>query len=586
MQGTNSLKVRTMAKQKQTAKNQTQKQTKVKPTVIAEPHKEHFSLVEDDSLGIPIARLDNRQLSTVQLQAMATQTGCLVGNQFLQKVITQRQQGEHKLNNNDSQVIQKRLRTSSVNQNAELRIPDFIARLNQINSQAIRYRHDNNFLAYQIINQGRLTNFDRDMMRFIDDSRIIPLRFVNRDPTTWVDHHYRATTDIDDLLAGSITSFQLNLLHILTERFATPNYERRRVVFNRPHKLGVEREREHLRSLLRDNTIRYISEGSKGPGKYAFIFRSSNGYRIEHLFSTGRGEVLRGSEVFVVRKGERVTLQQFINRRQQQREHNNNNPNVQRQLQPEGLQNQIGNCALQCFLVQCRVSSVIGYVGLNPRAYLEARALKSHSRDRIITSLDSAQDLLSTRHSREDFVLFTLGIEPSIDFIKFMKSLICLENCDPHFREQMADMMKMFHDAELGKYRLERLVLSGHHAGQELYGESNYVRLSELNLERDLSNLTEAFPTAASQVEDVMFSACFSTERVELCKSLFPNLRSAWVYEGYSPSIKQGSRRHIVAWERSTRNRRTPTRHDRMGNSIAWTKEDGWVIDPENLNIR
>ena len=258
------------------------------------------------------------------------------------------------------------------------------------------------------------------------------------------------------------------------------------------------------------------------------------------------------------------------------------------------LQSHIGNGAVQRLLKHVHTQSLqrqddkkppaaIGYVGLNPAAEKEARALKRGARDQVIVSLDDLKDqaALQTTEGKIDFVRLHLGIDWLTDFAKFFKALNCLVNCDPAFSDQMADMMTMFASAENGKYQLERLVLSGHHAGGEMWGdETDKHEPGAVLLERDLPNLVAAFPDAAAHVEDLMFSACNTKEQVDLCTKLFPNLKSVWVYEGYSPTIKQGSAQHITQWERKTRGDHLPRRRDKVGNAEIWTSEKGFLIDP------
>ena len=220
-------------------------------------------------------------------------------------------------------------------------------------------------------------------------------------------------------------------------------------------------------------------------------------------------------------------------------------------------------------------TSATGYVGLNPEAYKEASALEKNSKDEVHTSLNDPQEHINydSTNEIEKFIVFQLGVTKKHP--KFQKILNCLEECDPNFREQMADLVKIFRSAELGHMKLERLVLSGHHSSGVMLGDAPTAGL--LVPIRDLNNLSKAFSGAAGQIEDVMFSACNSKEQVELCKQIFPNLKSIWVYEGYSPSIKQGSARHITNWERKTRGHRVPKKSDAAGNIAIWTDKDGFL---------
>ncbi len=255
------------------------------------------------------------------------------------------------------------------------------------------------------------------------------------------------------------------------------------------------------------------------------------------------------------------------------------------QAQPAGgsraaANHRIGNVAADG--EQGEPPSAIGYVGLNPRAREEARALERSSPDQVIASLDrpGAEQRYDTSDERAAFIEEVLGIDFYADMLRFFLALQCLEACDADFREQMADLMRMFRGAELGRYNLERLVFSGHHAGGQMWGDGR--RAGELIPDRDLRNLVLAFPDAAAQVRDIMFSACNSEAYISLCAELFPGLQSIWVYEGTSPGVATGSARHIQHWERETRDEglpaegeRVPARRDGRGHVVIWSREEG-----------
>ncbi len=190
-------------------------------------------------------------------------------------------------------------------------IPLFVRRLNEMNPRAIQYRLVGDELRYDVLNAALLRGFDRDMMRYIDDRRTIPLRFVAH-TREFVDDHFLGTVDLDDLLNSSPFSFAMNMLHILEERIRTPNYDSQRRIFQQPHRQALEHERDYLRRVLGDPSIRFTGERDRGTSRLVFTFRSDRGYRVEHLFTTLRGRT--SSEVFVVDGGRRVTLQEFLGR--------------------------------------------------------------------------------------------------------------------------------------------------------------------------------------------------------------------------------------------------------------------------------
>jgi hypothetical protein len=227
--------------------------------------------------------------------------------------------------------------------------------------------------------------------------------------------------------------------------------------------------------------------------------------------------------------------------------------------------------------------SATGYVGLNPKAHLELAALSRYAEGDVLGSLNrpDAGKALDTMEERVAFVYGALGISP-FQFETFLSALTCLEECDGSFREQMTDLMRIFQGAELGEYTLERLVLSGHHdpsEGAVIWGDGDSA--GELLLDRDLENLAKTFPKAAGQIEDIMFSSCNTRTRAELCARIFPKLESVWVYDGYSPSIKQGSAQHILQWEKHTRGDDMPSRRDAVGNAVVWIKDIGFLGEPE-----
>jgi hypothetical protein len=247
------------------------------------------------------------------------------------------------------------------------------------------------------------------------------------------------------------------------------------------------------------------------------------------------------------------------------------------------LQQMVGNARVSQLIQREEIKSAIGYMGLNPKAYEELNALKRYSKDIVIGSLDDAvkEKMYQTTEDMVAFVYRGLGISP-FNTTRFVNALLCLFACDTAFREQMADMMQMFHAAESGQFKLERLVLSGHHSGGEMWGETaDDELLSSFVPERDLTNLAKTFPKAAAQIQDVMFSACNTKEQVELCQRLFPNLQSVWAYEGFSPRIDQGSARHIKKWEKTTRDEHVPAKKDEMGNTLVWSRKDDFLVEFE-----
>jgi hypothetical protein len=165
------------------------------------------------------------------------------------------------------------------------------------------------------------------------------------------------------------------------------------------------------------------------------------------------------------------------------------------------------------------------------------------------------------------------------NIFKFMEVFSFMKSVDFWGREQFGHILKWFSGAEAGKYKLQRLVLSGHSDGVDLWGESEDEKdePGSIMVYRDLAAIAKIYPKAAAQVQDVMFSACWSVMAIKKMAEIFPNLQTAWGYIGFSPSIKQGSAQHIKKWEMTTRGERTPKKRDRVGTASIWTRDGGYI---------
>lgn len=228
-----------------------------------------------------------------------------------------------------------------------------------------------------------------------------------------------------------------------------------------------------------------------------------------------------------------------------------------------------------------------GFLGLNEGADKELAKLRKTTGEDVLSTLNDpvAEAKLKENPAIADFVFDDLGI-PVVELPRWEKAIEVLEQADPHLREQLADIMRWFNRAEKGEIILDRIVLSGHSNGVQLWGESVEGRESQpgvMLLDRDLRGVAQVFPEATKQVEDIMFSACFSINAVELVIKVFPNLKTAWAYSTFSPSAKQGSDEHIAEFTRATEGAGTLTKSNRRGSSALWTKEKGYVVGDPSL---
>lgn len=212
------------------------------------------------------------------------------------------------------------------------RVPELVERLNQVSLGLLfTLRADGrvHYLEYtRILPLEVCSEFDRQMIAFIDDVADIPLRITNRhgllgsftvDPgggRTFVseggvfeDAWQSGYVDIDDLLAGSELGIQDVLVHFLTERRATRNYVRRMGIapappgaparpgaldpngpeFRSAHRQGLDAEARLLQDYFGDPTIRWFDAD-------AHRFRNSRGDIIRARVTEGRTAATRGTQ--------------------------------------------------------------------------------------------------------------------------------------------------------------------------------------------------------------------------------------------------------------------------------------------------
>jgi hypothetical protein len=228
--------------------------------------------------------------------------------------------------------------------------------------------------------------------------------------------------------------------------------------------------------------------------------------------------------------------------------------------------------------------AVTGYVGMNPDASKEIGALKGASREAVRTTTGDAklEARLKDATGIPDYVSRDLGIDPG-QGDRYQKAIDALTACDPVARDTLGELMRWMNQAEQGQISLDRLVLSGHSNGFQFWGDSERRNAPQhpgtLVLERDLRNVTSAFPGAAGQVRSIMFSACETVGAVETVIRLFPKLDSVWAYAGFSPDIGQGSTAHIQTWARATEGEKTPAKDAARGSAAIWTKKDGFIVN-------
>jgi hypothetical protein len=230
----------------------------------------------------------------------------------------------------------------------------------------------------------------------------------------------------------------------------------------------------------------------------------------------------------------------------------------------------------------------IVYMGLNHYAHDESRKLNDLNRGTggaISATPQVKQDHITKGGIEYDLktesgaaqYITTLGLPDHVA----LQAAEFLHAAGGQARDELAQFIRILSEAEMGERKIDRMVLSGHSVGSQIWGDDNgQVSFSELE------ELFEMFPKAAAQVQHVMLSACYSGGEVGMQRyqGMFAGAESLWAYHGSSPGTWTGAMDHMAEWENATKSGKDAGGVDpelakgfRKDKNVAtWNKEDGY----------
>jgi peptidoglycan hydrolase-like protein with peptidoglycan-binding domain len=233
--------------------------------------------------------------------------------------------------------------------------------------------------------------------------------------------------------------------------------------------------------------------------------------------------------------------------------------------------------------------SPVLYMGLNEYATDESGTLKSVSEEGVASITNNkpdAQGIIKTGGKNYDLKTDE-GVDAFVDSMKISSGAALKDfiknNVTANARDEFGKLAMAFCSADRGMTRIRRLVISGHHAGQYIWGghsgENGQIDFDFID------TLGKVFPNAAAQVEDLMFSACFSGGETQMTKyrDAFPNLKTIWGYTEFSPGTWTGAMTHMKKWEKATEGsdpskvKKDLAKGTPKGESVAvWTSAAGY----------
>lgn len=238
----------------------------------------------------------------------------------------------------------------------------------------------------------------------------------------------------------------------------------------------------------------------------------------------------------------------------------------------------------------------IVHVGLNKFAHDEARTLNRANRD--------AGGAIGIRNQRVQDEYKWQGVTYDLnkieDCAKFVATLGLksqtavtaaqwIADGGSEAKDEMAQMVRVWGEADLGIRKMERVVLSGHSVGSSIWGDDNGSISFDAIIE-----LSAIFPKAVSQVKHLMLSSCYGGGESKMAQyhEMFPNLESIWAYHDSSPGTWSGAMDHMKSWEGATEEGDDASLVDpelagrarKAENVSTWNVADGYQgADPMNL---
>jgi hypothetical protein len=103
---------------------------------------------------------------------------------------------------------------------------------------------------------------------------------------------------------------------------------------------------------------------------------------------------------------------------------------------------------------------------------------------------------------------------------------------------------------------------------------------------KKIEEIAAALPVAASLIEDLHLSACYSGNERYLVRwrRVFPNVSTIWAYSGSAPGAHSGAQKHLSIWNSATKGNkikldRSIASNTRKGKNVAVAKPSPYRSD-------
>ncbi len=186
-----------------------------------------------------------------------------------------------------------------------------------------------------------------------------------------------------------------------------------------------------------------------------------------------------------------------------------------------------------------------------------AHAMENTEGNQLTSLLTQKEASESQRLGASDgiraYVQLQLGIDPTVNQGVYNAVVRIIEKASVQSRDQVALWVKLFHGAELGQFKLERLSMTNQTGGGAA-GDS--AGAGQMEVLRNLQNLAAVFPNAASQIQELFLPVSDTVARrnAEQYVNVLPGVKAIFAAAGQSANVREGGDKHPVrVWERKAR---------------------------------
>jgi hypothetical protein len=213
----------------------------------------------------------------------------------------------------NSNVVQRKIKISGLD---AAKRNKFLAKIND--GSQLEYELDASGLLQQKDKKKTATDeYSKQIVAAIADGQEVIVNLTAKDDTVFVDSFAGGEVDYADMMAMTANMFRTNFLHVVVERFAIPDYEKKKATapkadYDKAHGKALEAEERLMKSWFPKKTIKFKSAGFNAATKkvdkagngtidYEFDFTDVKQVYTQSIVANATKEDIVSSKIVVVK---------------------------------------------------------------------------------------------------------------------------------------------------------------------------------------------------------------------------------------------------------------------------------------------